>query len=111
MGQITFEDFKKTKRLTDSAISSAIRHADMTVDKWQEIAYGHLLDFLSFNNGDFIAEQARTFAEKMGCPAPPDTRAWGGIIRKAKTNGVIICVGRVSPPHVHGSLVSVWRKV
>jgi hypothetical protein len=42
----------------------------------------------------FCADDVRRLAEDDGLPQPPDGRAWGSVIARAKRRGLIVAAGR-----------------
>ena len=75
-----------------SAVERASRHADATVNGWTEDAY-HLLLVYMADHTEFMMEEFRTYARRMGFPDPPDGRAWAAPIMRAKKNGLVRSVG------------------
>lgn len=70
----------------DEGIARAVDHADRVVDDWSAQAYRMLLAWAA--GREFITEEFVTFA-KPRLPAPPDNRAFGGIVRRAFKAGVL----------------------
>lgn len=99
------------KLLRDTGIYRAITHADNTYDDWSEKAYMALKDFLKASNGKpFMCEDIREFASDY-LPEPPNNRAWGSIITRAKRNGIIkhCGFGQVTNPRAHRANASMWK--
>ncbi|HWH83217.1 MAG TPA: hypothetical protein VNU71_13380 [Burkholderiaceae bacterium] len=99
----------------DGGITRAIKHADRTNPEWSEVAFLSVKVFLlGLKPGDHITgEQARQHGEKKGVSAPPDKRAWGGIMRRAAGAGLIRKVGYVqaTDPRVHCNPITDWVRV
>ena len=76
----------------DEGIQNSVEHADRVEMFWSESAYGHLMDYCRLQQA-FLTEEAREFAESRGLTPPPDSRAWGAVIRRAAKNGLIQRVG------------------
>lgn len=81
-------DFARARR--DDGIERAIEHAGK---RWARLARGFLLEYLSANRVQFLAETVREFAEGRGMDLPPDGRAWGSVIRSAAREKLIRKVG------------------
>lgn len=98
--------------LTDQGIQRALDHANNSDINWSDKAYKLFELYLKTHPKDFLNEDFREFAAKMGLPEPPSLRAYGGIIRKAKTAGIIIRCGfrSVKNPKAHLTPASVWRR-
>lgn len=60
-------------------------------------------------NKYFTTEQVRAAFEDL--PEPPDKRAWGAVVRKAKKEGLIQPHGwvRAQSLSVHGMVVTLWE--
>jgi hypothetical protein len=60
-------------------------------------------------NKYFTTEQVRAAFEDL--PEPPDRRAWGAVVRKAKKEGLIQSHGwvRAQSLTVHGMVVTLWE--
>lgn len=76
----------------DDGMTRAVQHADAVELFWSESAYAHLMDFCRTQKA-FLTEEARQFAEGRGLTNPPDSRAWGAVIRRAAKNGLIQRIG------------------
>ena len=78
-----------------SGIGEADAHADAVANGWTTAADAAVIDFLqSVSVGTaFQACEVRIRAEAKGMPLPPDRRAWGGAMRRAKHAGLIEAVG------------------
>ena len=83
----------------------AVAHAG---DEWKRIALEAFLHFAK-RNFSFTTEQVREAYPDL--PPPPDKRAWGGITRIAKNEGIVEPIGwvRANSPTVHGMVVTLWR--
>jgi hypothetical protein len=60
-------------------------------------------------NKYFTTEQVRAAFENL--PEPPDRRAWGAVVRRAKKEGLIHPHGwvRAQSLSVHGMVVTMWE--
>lgn len=96
----------------DVGMALAVEHAEDVNAGWKDKAYRALLTFLHFNPGMlFQAEDIRLWAEVRGLPHPPNNRAWGAIIVKAKKANRIqfIRIEATSGPSAHRANASVWK--
>lgn len=102
----------------DSAIAQAADHAERVSPDWNAEAYRHLCEFIDWRRlirrefrVSFMVEEARSYAESQGLPAPPDPRAWGGVVgravreRKIKLDGY----GQSNNPQAHRRPTAIWR--
>jgi len=76
--------------------------------EWVRIALEAFLSFAKEHQA-FTTEQVRQAFPDL--PLPPDKRAWGGITRLAKAEGIVEPMGwvRASSPTVHGMVVTLWK--
>ena len=106
-------DLLSGRDLKEQGIYRAISHADGVYQDWSEMAYKMLQDFIRFSDGDtFMCEDVRQYAEKFtSLPSPPNNRAWGGIIGRARKNGIIKHCGfsQVRNPKAHQANASLWK--
>lgn len=105
-------DIKAARKERDAGIEKAAAHAEEAMEGWNEKAYGVLLMFLQNHTGPFMAEEVRSYAAMMDFPLPPSNRAWGGIIVKARNNGLIKRCGiqPVKNKKANCANAGVWRK-
>lgn len=85
----------KTAVKRDKAIQQVVDRADELDPNWSERAYGALTLYCRFfRTVEFIAEDARGWAESRGLiSAPHDSRAWGAVMKRAAKNMLIRKVG------------------
>lgn len=94
----------------DRGIALALDNADAANEKWSDKA----LQFLRlYPSHEFQTEQVRAWATEQGLPVPPNARAWGGVIARARRMNLIVSTGykNVSNPLAHGTPAAVWQKV
>ena len=99
--------------LRDKGIKESSEHAEATHEGWNKKADDLLLSFLLTYTGDtFLCEDARTYAEAFGLPNPPDKRAWGGVIVRARRKKLITAVGYSfsKKANCHKSPNTLWKK-
>ena len=107
----TLDDFKDEGTiLRDKGIETAIEHADEVEPSWSEQAMGMLL---KYPNTIFTTEELRLWAYEQGFAKPPNERAWGGVVVRARNKGIIVWKGyeRAKDPLVHKNTVSQWEKI
>ncbi len=104
-----------THPLAEAGAQQAADHADrVSRGEWTAKAYDYLVAFGRSKLGAaFMAEDVRAAAEASGFPSPPDGRAWGSIILRAKREGHLIHRGYApnKSDTCHGSPKSVWSWV
>lgn len=93
---------------------TAAAHADRVHGVWSDEAYEFLIskrDEFKREDKTFMTEDMRVIAERAGMPVPPDRRAWGAIVLRAKRQGVIHVAGfaPVKDRRSHGGPKYVWR--
>lgn len=103
-------NFNEAARLRDIGIEQAVNHADAVVENWSEMAMSFLRGFLD-TAGEFMTEEVR-FAATGFVPNPPDERAWGSVIVRARKLGLIVKTGVKckSDKCCHRGFGSVWKK-
>ena len=109
------DDRGAEREARDQGIQQAIDHAEAVVPGWVDQAFAALVDFLTINprhrGVGFTSEQVREHAAKLGVPQPPHLRSWGGVMRRAAREGVIVKAGitESKAAHCHCSHVGLWR--
>lgn len=98
--------------LRDAGIARALEHADDVEPLWSEQAYLFLLEWIRDRREPFQSSEVRQAAAGI-VPEPPNARAWGGVISRARRRGLIIHAGM--RPHLdpssHCTPANVWRRV
>ncbi len=99
--------------LSKNGAAMAAAHADRQSAGWLARATGLAEQFLleQTDRLTFQAIDIRAFAEQQGLPSAPDARAWGHIMRRLKTRGLIVCVGtgKSSDPKQHSGFITEWQ--
>mgnify|MGYP006266456689 CR=1 FL=1 len=108
------KDLFTGEQLAIAGAELAIENANNQHTNWSEKAFKMLQRYLqTFEAGyEFLAEQARLFAEANGLPEPPSKRAWGGIIIRAAKLNLIESTGKtrkVSNSRAHATPANLWR--
>lgn len=90
-------------------MTDAVDHAERDHSGWTAIAAGYLDRFaMSHALRDYLAEEIAPWAAEHGCPAPPDQRAWGAIVKDASKRGIIEQTGLAAKNKLSGH-ASTWR--
>lgn len=97
------------EELAEQGMNAARNNADNQIDNWSDIAFKYLFQYAKTHEY-FTTEQVRRDSEGI-VPEPPDNRAWGAIIRQAKS-ALIIEFEQYThrkQPIAHKAIVSLWR--
>lgn len=78
-------DFTAAQEARDTGIERAGANADRNESGWRYQAMALLVAFAADVRRPFLVEEARAWSESRGLPAPPDGRAWGSVVRLAKS--------------------------
>lgn len=76
----------------EEAIEAVVAKADRLQEGWSEEAFQALIRFTR-KGVIFKAEDVRNFAVEAGLAEPHDRRAWGGVMRRAVKERLIIRIG------------------
>lgn len=101
------------QELKQGGIQVAMDHANIRHEGWADDAHAALIKFLSLYNVPFLCETFRAYAEEFcGLPHPPSSRAYGGVMLRAKHLGLIEHAGitQVKNPRAHMANASLWVK-
>ena len=80
-------------------------------DEWIARAY-MLIRTLAKYKEEFTADTVHIAAANVGMPTPPDPRAWGPVMMKARRVGIIVKTGKYVPserPACHRRPIPVYR--
>lgn len=87
------------------------RSYQATTDDWKELAIDYLKEFAAYGK-EFIAEDFRLWSEKeKGLEQPSEPRAYGGLMVRAKSAGIIKATGKyktTSSEKSHSRPMQVW---
>ena len=90
--------------------AAAKRSADRAGMAWQDHAITYLCSYVRNCLTPFLAEDVVQFACRDGlCPEPPDARAWGHVMQRAKRMGLIEPCGYRAARSSNGSPKVLWR--
>lgn len=111
--QASLFDFKQAEDAKQDGITTAVNHANDTVNKWSNKAYQMFIEYLANINTGFMGEDFRRYAEQRGLQDPPSKRAFGGVILRASKEKLITKIGhaQVSNVRAHKAFASIWKKV
>ena len=81
---------------------------DNAGENWKEVAFAAFANHAR-KHKFFTTEEVRQ--NNPDLPAPPDTRAWGVVARRAVKEGVVVSAGwtRAKSMTVHGMVVTRWE--
>jgi hypothetical protein len=93
----------------DAGMAQALASAESKIPSWGDKAYQALLDY---PHPQFMTEDVRKWAHEEGLEKPPQARAWGAVIARAKKEGEIIPIGfkAVKNPRAHRTPATHWQK-
>lgn len=101
-----------THALAIEGAQRAAARASRVHANWSERAYDFLVRWAALHDGVFMTEDVRHAAEAADTYLPPpDARAWGAVILRAKREGKLVHAGYApnKDSTCHGSPKSVWR--
>lgn len=107
-------NIKDGRQNRDAGIKAAVTHADNEIFRWSEKGYRFLIEkFLQEHNGNFMCEDVRSFAAQEDFELPPNSRAWGGVMMKAKKDGWIekVGLGPVRNTKAHLANAGIWIRI
>lgn len=102
-------DFTAARERAEAGIESSGQHADDVEGGWRLQAMAMLTAFATQVGRAFVIEEAREWAAKHGLPAPPDARAYGSVVRLARSRGRIRKVGYAPTASSNGSPKCLWQ--
>jgi hypothetical protein len=94
------------------AAEQAAKHADRVSQNWSDRALEVLRNYC-LRNRDVMAEDVRQAAADQGFPEPPERRAWGAVMLRGKSAGLIKHAGftTAKDPRVHSNPVGIWKSL
>lgn len=101
------------RALRDLGMEKAADHADQVHGNWQDAAYEFLKKYIGYTKTPFMGEDVRRaaeLAEGSPVPTPPSKRAWGAVLVRAATEGLIKKkgYGTVTNPLAHRTPAAIW---
>lgn len=82
-------DFEAAAFRRDAGIARSSEHAS---DRWTELAVGIVAAYAR-QHAAFLTEDVRAYAKSLGLADPPDGRAWGGVMKRARARRIIVACG------------------
>jgi hypothetical protein len=76
------------QQLAEKGIAESAAHAERVEPKWSDQAYG-FLERWARDNLTFTIERVRDWAYNNGLAEPPAPGAWGHVVRRAQSKGLI----------------------
>jgi len=111
--QIDIFDSVAGEQAAQKGIDTAVAHAETVHPGWAIETYNIFVNEFLPNHKRFMAEEFRSWlaVNKPEYSYPPHSRAFGGIIRKAKDAYYIICIGtgKVKNVKAHAANASLWE--
>lgn len=105
-------DYSKelAEALKQLGMTRAVLNAEHHSAGWRELAFFYLTQY---PGQSFTSEDVREYAYSLGMPKPPDERAWGYVMTRAKNAGLILFEGMTvqRAPHCHKGYSTIWNKV
>lgn len=112
--QIDLYDAIEAEKAAQCGIAKAVDHAQACNYNWSEHTYSIFLTEFLPQHKRFLAEDFRSWlaVHRADYQFPPSKRAFGGIMRKAKDQYYIICIGtqKVTNVKAHGANASIWER-
>lgn len=107
--QLTFDN-AMARAAADAGMRQALAHAEEEHFGWPDLAY-LFLERYARQHQRFISEDVSDASIAWGLVQPPTLRAWGGIYRRAKKAGLIVCDGVGRSWRRHASICPMWRSL
>lgn len=83
--------------------------ADRELGDWSIRAQNFLMQFAQSTPHGFLVEDARAYAELHGLESPPDSRAWGHIVKTAGRQHLLVSDGYGIAKSSNGSPKVKWK--
>lgn len=98
------------EELKQQGMQLALDNAEKSSPGWGDLAICYLR---MFPKKTFLAEEVRNWSHNNGLAIPPNARAWGGVMVRAKKRGFIKFIGykSVNNPKAHRTPASYWEKL
>lgn len=107
---MVIHSFAEAVAKRDAGIEQALDAAVRRDDEWADTAYGFLYNYARMHSS-FEGWHVTQAADRMGYGSPADSRAWGGIFRRAIREGVMAMDGVGKNPNRHASVCPRYRSL
>lgn len=97
--------------LMKKGMGAALENANRQIENWGDIAYDFLVQYFKEHPNEKIQVEKIRQASVGVVPPPPNNKAWGGIVTRAKSKGIVIKTGvaPVTEASAHRGYASVWQ--
>lgn len=102
-------DFDAARLARDHGMAASLAHADQDEPGWSDRAFALLVQYAQQEPHPFTIEGFRWWAESNGLGHPPESRAYGGVTRRAIARGAIERVGYAPAASSNGSPKPLYR--
>jgi hypothetical protein len=99
-------------QLRDAGIEMAVDHAESEAPGWAGLAYDFILAYARGKKWITCEEVRQAAAEMHAVPEPPDSRAWGGPMRRAAKAGYLHKTNMFKhheDPKCHAGMAAMWE--
>lgn len=95
--------------LAEAGRQAALKTAEGFCRDWGDRALEYIK---AFPFVEFMTEEVRCWAHGAGLPRPVDSRAWGGVMKRAANAGIItrLRYDETRGKQAHGTVCTVWTK-
>jgi hypothetical protein len=103
-------DMMTAADLAVEGMTRALVHADAVTECWSDQAY-RLLEQYAVSHYEFMTEDVRNWAHRLGLPKAPSARAWGAVALRACRQSIIVSAGyrKTQNPLAHSTPATLWR--
>lgn len=105
-------DFMTAQALAEEGAQKAADHANAIEPGWSDRAYA-LLQSYAASHLEFMLEDVRNWAHRIGFPQAPSARAWGAVALRGARERLILRAGyrKTQNPLAHGTPATLWRSL
>lgn len=101
---------QRAEQRRDIGIERSGQHAERIEPDWIDSTVEMIGRYCRIHTGPFLAEDVRSFADVRRHPAPPDGRAWGAAMKRAKSKGMIRSIGFAPANSSNRSPKVLWER-
>lgn len=96
----------------DAGIALSEANANRAKARWSEDAEAAVMSYCQYYRTEFLTETVREWAEFNDLvDVPPNSKAWGGVMRRCAANGIIKKVGFAPSKSSNLSPKTLWAAV